>query len=772
MARYFQTAQPQFVQDFVYTPPYELMDKLASTRQASYDNTVAQAKIFDNLIINHLNSEDENYNVQELQSYYSNAANNIAKTIQGDKLNASSYLGQLDSLKKELNRDFTTGNIAKIQGSYAAMQQWEKDNEQIKKDDPSRYQAARNYYMNSWQQSGANSLGRQWQGDLVTKDVDWQKLMESAKSIQANKWERQSAGPGGGYIYKNKSSGEKVGEDRIKGVIIGELIQDPSNMAALRQSQQFGLGTYFGEDGNLDYDAAGFSGINLFSRAYQYSKQSQEQDISSDPTAMAREQRAHDSYWKNQEYAYKINKDAADRVSAEAKSQDEKISGLEKEYARALIEDDKPAIAVWGNALHKAQGISGGYESNAGSIYGTSAELQAAAARGDKRAQGIINSTLPQKLTSVLDYKDPAQKKLAEKIVGLYKQNKLSEDGIADFLAKEIPKVYKPSEERIQLEIKHLKEKENLTSIPSKIGTRVSQLLGDVLPAGIAYPEMKRLESKIKNGTAGTTEKQRYNKLVSYNKQQGKEFVDKIKKPIVDYRSQAIKNIQNNEYLDDNRDKRNKLGKALKTTLGDFNTEWKDSKSKFSTYYETAPLSISAQGAVKTLLQDPNNSKDMLVENNGKIDYLKDSGIEIVKYVSVMGSDGRGRNSVIGLDENGKQYPITASPNSPVYKTLMNIAKSEVNPNTVVGMEVAYPTVARLRQMAEGSKILGQKGIRQPLQVNGKNYTIVGDASNGFYAIDENLKFTFGAKPGTKAGSTEPKKFNYVDLGVGLEKLK
>ena len=51
MGRFYQTAQPQFVQDFVYTPPYEMLMKLAETKQQALDTTLAQAKLFDNFNI-------------------------------------------------------------------------------------------------------------------------------------------------------------------------------------------------------------------------------------------------------------------------------------------------------------------------------------------------------------------------------------------------------------------------------------------------------------------------------------------------------------------------------------------------------------------------------------------------------------------------------------------------------------------------------------------------------------------------------------------------
>ena len=171
MARFFQTAPTQFVEDFIYQPPWELIQKVTAQKQAQYDNLMAQAKLFENLPIQHLQGEDDVYNVKELQRYYGEKVNQITDAIKKDPTSLGKYLPNIEALSKELEADFTTGNISKIQGSYNAYQQWQKDNEQLKKDDPSRYSAANVYYLGQYLKDGGNSINRQYRGDLVTIGV-------------------------------------------------------------------------------------------------------------------------------------------------------------------------------------------------------------------------------------------------------------------------------------------------------------------------------------------------------------------------------------------------------------------------------------------------------------------------------------------------------------------------------------------------------------------------------------------------------------------------
>lgn len=320
MGRYFQTAPTQFIDNYIYQPPWELIEGALSKKQQEYDNILATAKLFNDVKINHLNSEDENYNVAEKQRYYSERAQAITEAIAKDKMNTSAYIPLLDELQKEITKDFTSGDISKIQGSYNAYQKWMEDNKKMKEENASRYSAAERYYLNEWSKAGGNSLNQQWRGEQVTKDVDWEKLFDSVDKLKASEWTQQSAGASGGYIYKNKQTGETVTADRINGYLMSRLLT-PENMAALQQSQQYGLARYFDDQGKLDETAPGFAGIRGVALTSAYSKNTIERDMQSDGTYNAAQQRAltyqmhkedmaNNNYWKGVERADKLAEEA------------------------------------------------------------------------------------------------------------------------------------------------------------------------------------------------------------------------------------------------------------------------------------------------------------------------------------------------------------------------------------------------------------------------------------------------------------------------------
>ena len=320
MGRFFQTAPTQFVDNYIYQPPWELMQQAASQKQKIYDAAIASTKLFDNIPIEHLQGEDDVYNVQEKQRYYAENAANIAKAIQNDPSKAQQYLNNIDSLQKELQKDMTSGDLSKIIGSAQAYKKWQEDNKKLKEDDASRYTAAERAYLGEYLNAGGNSLNRQFKGELITKDVDWQKLYDSVDKLKASEWTQQSAGASGGYIYKNKQTGETVTADRINGYLMSRLLT-PENMAALQQSQQYGLARYFDDQGKLDEMAPGFAGVKGVALNSAYSKNTIERDMQSDSTYNSAQQRAltyqmhkedmaNNNYWKGVERADKLAAEA------------------------------------------------------------------------------------------------------------------------------------------------------------------------------------------------------------------------------------------------------------------------------------------------------------------------------------------------------------------------------------------------------------------------------------------------------------------------------
>ena len=324
MGRFFQTTPTQFTQDFIYQPPWELIQQAAAKKQQVYDNALATSKLFGNIPIQHLQGVDDVANVKEKQRYYAESADMIAKAIQNNPSKVNQYMASLEALGKELSMDMKQGDLSKIQASAIAYKAWQDDegNKEMKKKDPARYAAAEKTFLSRYINAGGNSISQGFKGEQITKDVDWDKLLDSVKNIQANEFSQESSGASGGYIYKNKVDGTIVTADKIQQHIISRLLADPSNKAALKQSQEFGMAKYYNEEtGDLDFTPSGFAPIMGYSNSNAYSKRSSSQTMSSDGTYNAAMSRAQDESQFQRSMAnsnYKWNMERGDKLQAEA----------------------------------------------------------------------------------------------------------------------------------------------------------------------------------------------------------------------------------------------------------------------------------------------------------------------------------------------------------------------------------------------------------------------------------------------------------------------
>ena len=711
MARFFQTAPTQFVEDFIYQPPWQLIQQATAKKQQEYDNMLAQAKLFDNLPIQHLQGEDDVYNVKELQRYYGEKANQITDAIKKDPTSVGKYLPNIEALSRELEADFTTGNISKIQGSYNAYQQWQKDNEQLKKDDPSRYTAANAYFLNEYAKDGGNSINKSYKGDLVTKGLDYEALRKSMSELKASSVKSTTTTPAGNlYLVERGGKKEQLTEDELTAWLQAQVVT-PENLASLRQSQQFGLGTYTDAEGKIDWKGGSlFTPLRGMASAAAYSNEESEIKYSGDSAAIAR----MNEDGQNRRWAIdrqdKLIKQEKDRIDAANKTKDEKVSAIDKEIADGWINNDMVKVQFYENAKNNLLGREGTFKSNAGSMFKNFSDLQTKSASGNVDAQKQLSQGLNTFLRkSGIDFKDPRQKALAQDIVGKIKQNKLSLDDLDDYLDKMVPaQVNRTVDTKTQNFLRNRstiaannEKKQNLELIKTKQNQiEQNKALGNNVSA---KNRIQKLESEIKDL------QNRNNKInpdLIY-----KESIEDFKK---EYRG----------YKDANEGFRNTFKSKIENALTNFKDDWEENKSKFTTSYATAPLSISGQSSMKTILRDVNNRIDFVNEDGTEVSATQFNNFDNI--TSIVPTDGRGRYGLIATDKNGNQTRLLTNPGTPIYNAVYNIAKADVNSNTEVGLAVKYPTIGIIKQRAEALKTAGQSNVRLDIKsARGNDYHLL-----------------------------------------------
>lgn len=769
MGRFFKPSGTQFIDDYIYQPPWELIQQAAAQKQKTHDEVVATAALLENIPIESLQGEDDLYNVKEKQRYYNESAQNIVKGMQENPLRAQEYLNKMDSLKRELQTDMTSGDLSKIIGSAKSLQQFREQYKTMREKFPTRYAAAENFYLSEYANAGGNSLAKPFTGGVVTPDLDYEGIRKSLSELKANKIKSTRKTPAGNlYMVETEKGVVEMSKDKMNGWMLSQLLT-PENLASLHQSEKFGLGTYRDDEGNIDYDRGSlFAPFRGFAETGSYSEVEDAVKYSEDGAAIAN--LAHTRWQVDRND--RLFKEEQERITAAAKTKQDKVDAYDEQIARGWIEggeEGKRRVAFYENAKSQLLGTSGLYTSNIGSKYANLGEV-AIAAKTDPAAKKLIEQFLPNALKDAgIDYKDPKQKALAKDVVDKVIQGKLDMTDVSGYVKEKFPEKIKVvstlSENqkvgaqqlgkiRFEEAKKNLEEKVKVADINEKKYIRM-------LKEAQALPERDSQEKYTKNRAIKNTqevlkqwqeEKAKAQKSVKdlrlspYVKKEENSLVEMNKKV-----SSSLK-VDENQATRDNFSK--KLEAGFKAATDTFNK-----KRNFSTTFETVSLPIIAQSQIQSMLRDPDNRIEVTIEDGTSSKELDESTFKKIQNItSIVAPDGYGRYGVIGIDKDGKQYKITANVGTPMYQAMFNIAKENTNSNSLVGQVMASPTAAILKQRIEAGKFLGQSNSQFNItSAAGNTYTIrqVGNTDRyNIYDDHANLRNRTGPVNYLEAGAT------------------
>lgn len=248
----YRVPAPNFVEDFMYTPPWDLALIAMEVNEEGIKNTLNSADILQNITLDYLQNDPvEREMFEESKKKYEDEASSIATNIQlemGKNPTAwRRYIPQLTNLSSELQEDLKYGNLSKIAQSYSNYKKWEEDNKEIKEKDPLSYAYAERKYMEEWRKNPRRSLDNTWKGDdLVYFDVDNKEIMEGLKNFKA-KIETEAKN---GYLIKR----EYLPAEKVAQIYMDRVLADPLAKAYVQQSIKLGIPGFVDENNQpLDF---------------------------------------------------------------------------------------------------------------------------------------------------------------------------------------------------------------------------------------------------------------------------------------------------------------------------------------------------------------------------------------------------------------------------------------------------------------------------------------------------------------------------------------
>lgn len=284
MARYYQTDKPVFVEDFIYSPDYEMAAKALLTKEKELQIQEALADQIYNIDFKYLNTDEEKLNADKIKNYFQTKADDLIHRMQSDPNNFQKYNQELKALQREYTHSKTNGAISKLEGSYNAYQSWDKVNEEICKEQPALCTALKN---EAWKNWGGNSLNRQWNQERALKGIDYKAMEEVIQKLEADIISNSTL-TNEGYIYRMDGKEHKfLSRPDIRNYAINTVLSRPEYLASMRQSDRVGLSRYFDKNGRLITDSSGTLGTLLNAlESYAYDQTKTKLDIQNNEAAL------------------------------------------------------------------------------------------------------------------------------------------------------------------------------------------------------------------------------------------------------------------------------------------------------------------------------------------------------------------------------------------------------------------------------------------------------------------------------------------------------
>jgi hypothetical protein len=248
MGRYYQTAAPEFVQDIMYKPPWELAKEVLQKEQGDYDTAVAKTSLYGDVDMQHMDTPAEIENAQRIQQAYAQKSDALLEQLQSAGTDWRKAMPGLTKLGRELSADFKTGDISKLENSAAQYAAMNKHLETIK--DPATKERAKQAYLNKFNQQARGSLDGVFSYDQTydKKDLTGEFLAEKKNwddpdiTSAISQWKKD------GYINSKTTSTKKL--EKLKQAF-GDFVKAKGYEPYMQQQQKFGLGNYFDDEGNL-----------------------------------------------------------------------------------------------------------------------------------------------------------------------------------------------------------------------------------------------------------------------------------------------------------------------------------------------------------------------------------------------------------------------------------------------------------------------------------------------------------------------------------------
>lgn len=261
MARFYQTAQSNFVADKMLELPYDLMSKVVLNADKNVDDTIDTAvSLYDKLDANSLVADTPR--LREIVQGYEGQVDDLVSEIQKNPLEYSRKLGDIRNLGRQIRSDFGTGEVAAIEKRFNEDAQWWKDAKELQKKDPQLYtdDYLRRLRRRNLEESGTVSYkGNNDYTPYSANSVhglgnlnEWvdERLKDAIPDAQSVERDVNS----GGWIVTTKEGTKTMTAGELNDILTNSFNADTELQRAILQREELGMDGFNGisTDGNIN----------------------------------------------------------------------------------------------------------------------------------------------------------------------------------------------------------------------------------------------------------------------------------------------------------------------------------------------------------------------------------------------------------------------------------------------------------------------------------------------------------------------------------------
>ena len=289
MGRFFETAPTQFVEDFIYQPPWEIIQQNNMLKAQNYATQQQTFNLLNNLPVDFWDKPDSEL-AKAKQEEYRNLTDPLVKTLQKDPNNKQAEM-QLHDITNKVYQDYAYGDLAKLRKNKEQHDKFMKYAEKLPPGDKEVFlRQVDNYLKPNQDGSMNNAFTKQFdfmEHQNMIKGEDYFKT-DRFKTLEADITSSAGVNIGGQWITKTSSNIEELKQAKIAEDMkawVQEQNLDKNNWDKY-WTQVGGIQNLYNKEGKLGFEKGTYLGdmIESGSKTHAYKKTKSDKDVDENPS--------------------------------------------------------------------------------------------------------------------------------------------------------------------------------------------------------------------------------------------------------------------------------------------------------------------------------------------------------------------------------------------------------------------------------------------------------------------------------------------------------